>query len=277
MNTWIIGDLQGCAESFAALRKKLCFDRTRDTIYLVGDIVNRGPASLETLRWVYQHRDCVFPVLGNHDLHLLWCALGSGVPHGRDTILEILRAPDVDTLIEWLRQQPLARTLEDALIVHAGVHPSWTIEDTIRRAKVAETILQSPDAGAFLNRMRRGEPHTHHEAQIIETLDVLTRMRALHRNDWSLDAHYSGGLPDLPDALIPWFEVPTTHPRPDRIFFGHWAALGVHVHLPYVALDSGCVWGNALTAWHVDNETTVTQAAIDRPVTHTDADVLTQD
>src|SRR5699024_9381915 len=143
MSTWIIGDLQGCADSFEALRTAIHFDPARDTIYLVCDLVNRGPASLYTLRWVFQHQHCVFPVLGNHDLHLLWCALGRRVPNGRDTLAEILQAPDRDELIACLQKQPLIRQWNDALMVHAGIHPQWSIHEAIQRANAAQAKLQS--------------------------------------------------------------------------------------------------------------------------------------
>src|SRR5690625_813470 len=272
MNTWIIGDLQGCADSFEALRQRIHFDSTRDAIYLVGDIVNRGPGSLRTLRWVYQHRQSTFTVLGNHDLHLLWCALGSGTPRGPDTILESLKAPDADELIAWVRQQPLVRQIHQAIIVHAGIHPTWTLQETLTRAEAAEHKLQSEDAGAFLDRMRKRTPANAEDAHLMESLNVLTRMRTLERSDLSLNLDYNGTLADLPEHLTPWFDVPSDHARPGQVFFGHWAALGFHVQTPYIALDSGCVWGNALTAWHLEKDNTVVQPAIDRPVEQTDGE-----
>lgn len=274
MSTWIIGDLQGCAASFGALRKKIAFDPSRDVLHLVGDLVNRGPASLDTLRWVFEHRHCVHTVLGNHDLHLLWCALGSGTPHGRDTLLDILHAPDADELIDWLRTQPLLRVLEDAVIVHAGIHPTWRIASALEKATAAQRQLQSTHAGDFLDRMRAQNPQNQSEAEIFQDLDILTRMRTLYRADLSLNTRYAGTLENIPSDAVPWFQVPSQHPRPLPIFFGHWAALGVHQHPPYHALDSGCVWGNSLTAWRLEDGTIVQQPAIDPPVEQTDGQRL---
>lgn len=276
MRTWIIGDLQGCAESFRALRQRIAFDPAQDTLHLVGDLVNRGPGSLDTLRWVVDHQHCVHTVLGNHDLHLLWCALGSGTPSGRDTILEILEAADREKLIDWLRKQPLLRKQSDAMIVHAGLHPTWSIATAIHKARAAETMLQSPNAGEFLDRMRAQNPRNATEQQVIEDLDIFTRMRTLRRADWTLNTHYAGTLDKVPDDSIAWFQIPSEHPRPLPLFFGHWAALGVHQHPPYFALDSGCVWGNTLTAWCLEEGRYVQQPAIDSPVEINDGARLAQ-
>lgn len=270
MSTWIIGDLHGCAASFRALRDRLNFDETRDTLVFVGDLINRGSGSLQTLRWVVEHKHCVRTVLGNHDIHLLWCALGKGTPHGRDTLLDILQAPDAPALIQWLRAQPFAQIIGGALIVHAGIHPRWRIEDALRWSDKLQKQLQAPDAGTFLDRMRRSRDEHPSDHAAFEAMDILTRMRALKRSDLSLDTTYTNTLQNVPEHLVPWFRVQSEHPRPPAVFSGHWAALGFHQEPPYIALDSGCVWGNGLTAWRLEDGHHVFQPAIDPPVTQSD-------
>lgn len=270
MSTWVIGDLQGCGQSFAKLRESIGFSAERDTLVLVGDLVNRGSTSLETLRWVVQNDASVRVVLGNHDLHLLWCALGAGTPKGRDTIQEIIDAPDCDLLISWLRRQPFVRYAGDALIVHAGLHPSWSVEDAQRWSDKLSARLQADDAGAFLDRVRARFPKDDDEKQLFFAHDVLTRMRTLSRRTLELDEHYSGPLDDVPEGRVPWFRVRALHPRPKHVFFGHWAALGFHSERPYTALDSGCVWGRGLTAWRLEDGYVHYEPAIDTPPVMTD-------
>ncbi len=263
MSTWIIGDLQGCGKSFSALRDNIAFQQEKDTLILVGDIVNRGPTSLETLRWVVEHQHCVQTVLGNHDIHLLWCALGNGQPRGRDTLDEILEAPDRHELIEWLRQQPLILNLPQAVVVHAGLHPTWSLAHAYKWAQHIHAMLTGDEAGDFLDRMRADAPQNDHEQRVMDALDVLTRMRALNRNDLRPNFGYNGTLNKVPSELVAWFLVPAQHARPPHVFFGHWAALGFHTYGPYVGLDSGCVWGNGLTAWCLEDGRQVFQPAVD--------------
>lgn len=272
MSTWIVGDLHGCGESFAALRDAIKFDPNHDTLVLVGDLVNRGPTSLETLRWIVAHAHCVQAVLGNHDLHLLWCALGAGMPRGRDTLYDILHAPDAEALISWLRAQPFARQVGDALIVHAGLHPNWSVEETLRHSDTIQGILNSPGAGRFLDRMRARLHDQPNDAEHFAIIDVLTRMRTLDRRTHTLNDTYSGTLAELPANLIPWFRVPSPHARPSNVFFGHWAALGFHQEGPYIGLDSGCVWGRGLTAWRLEDRKCVYQNAVDSKVQHADGE-----
>lgn len=265
MSTWIVGDVHGCGESFAALRARIQFQPNTDHLIFVGDLVNRGPTSLETLRWIVEHEHCVTTVLGNHDLHLLWCALGAGMPRGRDTIAEIINAPDADALIDWLRRQPLAAMHNGALIVHAGIHPAWTVEEALSWSEVLSERLQGPDAGRFLNRMRGGLHQEDEDAAEFYALDVLTRMRTLHRGTRTLCYSYSGTLREVPRNLKAWFRARSPHARPAQVFFGHWAALGFHVEAPYICVDSGCVWGRGLTAWELETGTRIFQPAIDAP------------
>lgn len=270
MSTWIVSDLHGCGESFEKLRTVMQFDPTEDTLYLVGDLVNRGPRSLETLRWIVEHKHCVHAVLGNHDLHLLWCALGAGMPKGRDTLYDILHAPDAEALISWLRTQPFARLVGDTLIVHAGIHPRWTIEETLEHSERLQGILSGAGAGRFLDRMRARHKEKESDAADFDAIDVFTRMRTLVRGSQQLDETYSGTLAKIPSHLQPWFRALSPHPRPKQVFFGHWAALGFHEEAPYIGIDTGCIWGGGLTAWRLEDGVRIFQPALDEPVKLTD-------
>lgn len=264
MAHWIVGDIHGCGDTFSKLRETIEFDDSRDTLILVGDLINRGPTSLETLRWIVANDHCVRAILGNHDVHLLWCALGSGMPKHKDTLNDILNAPDREELIGWLRKQPLARREGDALIVHAGIHPTWSVEYALEISERISTRLQADDAGSFLNRMRAGFPQDENERELFQGMDVLTRMRTLHRNSLDIDASYSGIYEEIPGGNIAWFDLDATKPRTNQVFFGHWAALGFHKRDVYQCLDSGCVWGRAMTAWRLEDGHIVTVKAVDK-------------
>lgn len=259
MSTWIVGDLQGCATSFERLLSTIAFEPGRDTLYLVGDIVNRGPRSLDALRLVHKHDNAMQSVLGNHELHLLWCARGEGNPRGRDTLREILDAPDSGLLVDWVSSLPLLLEFDDALICHAGIHPTWSMNDARNYAQECEVALRHAD-GAWLNRYRAKTPRDRSEASMFRTLDLLTRMRALRVADLEPDYAYNSTYDGLPDELCAWFDAASPHARPARVYFGHWAALGHHHDDPYVALDTGCVWGNGLSAWCHETDELVTVA-----------------
>ena len=267
MTTWVIGDIQGCCSTLEVLLDRIDFSPGRDRIVLVGDIVNRGPRSLDALTWVWRNRSSVSTVLGNHDLHLLMRSLDLVPGHRRDTLDGILHSPDAPALLDWLREQPLLLHLGDDIVVHAGLHPTWTHDDAVRLSDALTERLQRPDWGAFLQGWRawRGrDPGTagSSDEDLYGALNVLTRMRALE-SDGSLDDGYTGRLQDLEPPLRAWFEVPREAPLPGRVLFGHWAALGHHVHGPFVALDSGCVWGRGLTAYAPENDVAVFQQAVD--------------
>ena len=263
MSKWIIGDLHGCAATFGQLRAAIEFDETRDRLILVGDLINRGPASLQTLRWIVDHQNSLRTVLGNHDLHLLWCALGCGMPKHKDTLDDILQSPDREELIHWLRAQPLALEEDDALIVHAGIHPDWTVDYAQTMSERASQCLRADDAGNFLNRWRAGYPNDDSEREIFRAMDILTRMRTLRRDTLALDLAYSGALADTPASNIAWFKADTAHARPAQVFFGHWAALGFHSHQRYQCLDSGAAWGRAMTAWRLEDGRFVTRPTVE--------------
>jgi bis(5'-nucleosyl)-tetraphosphatase (symmetrical) len=257
---YAIGDIQGCNDELRTLLTKLHFSPDRDQIYFVGDLVNRGPASLEVLRFVRSLGDNAVVVLGNHDLHLL--AVAHGVRRNRksDTIDDILSAPDRDQLLEWLIARPLAhaRTHPDGhtdLLVHAGVVPQWTVDTTISLAREVESILQTAPRRIFDHMY--GDDPDRWSAQLDEierlrfTINVLTRLRVCSK-DGRVDLKWKGKPPPPDYTYQPWFDMESRATRDARIIFGHWSALGFVQRSGVIGLDSGCVWGGALTAIDLD-------------------------
>ena len=254
MATYAIGDVQGCFGSLMALVEALQFDSTRDRLWFTGDLVNRGPRSLETLRFVRDLGERAITVLGNHDLHLLGVACGSRRLKSGDTITDVLEAPDRDDLISWLRCRPLLH--RDAgrgvSMVHAGLPPQWTlsaaqacaaaVEAGLRRADIKKLLRQMSDNGT--DAWSESLPHTEQAGYI---LNCLTRMRycdALGR----LELKEKGSPDSQREPYLPWFAVPGRLHASETLVFGHWASLGVCNEPGVHALDTGCVWGGALTA-----------------------------
>jgi bis(5'-nucleosyl)-tetraphosphatase (symmetrical) len=249
-----IGDLQGCYEELRALLALLKFSPDRDRLWFVGDLVNRGPASLETLRLVRALGDNAVVVLGNHDLHLLAVVCGGHRKRKSDTLDELLAARDRDALIEWLLTRPLAHAEAGDLLVHAGVVPQWTVAQTLALAGEVATALKRDPRRLFEHMY--GDQPDRWTAQLAGferlrfTINVLTRLRVCTA-DGQIDLALKGEPPPPPSPLRPWFLHPRAS-RDARIVFGHWSALGfVHSH-GVVGLDTGCVWGGALTAFDLD-------------------------
>lgn len=240
MATYAIGDIQGCHATLLSLLQKIRFDPRGDRLWLCGDLVNRGPSSLEVLRWARGLGDRVVAVLGNHDLHLLarWRGVVGAKP--RDTLDEVLAAPDRDVLCEWLRERPLLYREGDLVLVHAGLLPSWTVEDAERLARGAEAELRGDGIVSLLSRGPR-DP----------VVGPLTRIRTV-RADGSLCDH-AGPPAEAPPGCVPWFDVPSRRSRDATIIFGHWSALGLYVAPGLYGLDTGCVWGRTLTALRLDD------------------------
>jgi bis(5'-nucleosyl)-tetraphosphatase (symmetrical) len=250
-----IGDIQGCCDELHALIKQTGFAADRDRLWFVGDLVNRGPQSLEVLRFVRALGDNAIVVLGNHDLHLLAVACGCRPARRSDTLDEILRAPDRDTLLEWLATRPLAHFEAGDLLVHAGVVPQWTAETTLGLAREVESALRNDPRNLF-DHMYGDEPD-HWSADVAGTdrlrfaINVLTRIRVC-TNDGRINLRLKGKPPAGGSQWLPWFEAEGRRTRDVRVIFGHWSALGLVMRDDVVGLDTGCVWGGRLTAFDLD-------------------------
>jgi bis(5'-nucleosyl)-tetraphosphatase (symmetrical) len=257
VSRYAIGDVQGCDQELRELLKRLRFSADRDRLWFVGDLVNRGPGSLGALRLVRSLGDNAVVVLGNHDLHLLAVAFGSHRKRKSDTLDEVLAAPDRDALLEWLLSRPLAHLEGVDLMVHAGVVPQWSASDAVTLAREVQRAL-ARDPRALFAAMYGNEPDRWREdLQGMERLrfviNVLTRLR-LCTADGRTDFSLKGEPPPPPSALRPWFELRGRRSRDARIIFGHWSALGLVAREGVVGLDTGCVWGGALTAFDLDQE-----------------------
>ncbi|HEY4750847.1 MAG TPA: symmetrical bis(5'-nucleosyl)-tetraphosphatase [Steroidobacteraceae bacterium] len=255
MTRYAIGDVQGCDEELRALLGRLRFSADRDQLWLVGDLVNRGPGSLATLRMVRALGDNAVVVLGNHDLHLLAVAHGVHRRRKSDTLDEVLAAADRDALLEWLMTRPLAHAQGADLMVHAGLVPQWTAALTLSLAAEVEGALRR-EPRALLEHMYGDEPDHWDErlsgiARLRFVINVLTRLR-LCSADGRIDVASKGAPPPAPAQMRPWFEHAQRASREQRIIFGHWSALGLVQRDGVVGLDTGCVWGGALTALDLD-------------------------
>ncbi len=254
---YAIGDLQGCASELGALLTKIDFSADRDQLWFVGDLVNRGPSSLDALRYVRSLGPNAVTVLGNHDLHLLALAFGGETSRKGDTLDEVLAAPDRDALLEWLLHRPLAHFDPDRgdLLIHAGLVPQWGVPQALELAREVEHALRG-DPGAFLRQMYgdhpdRWDPRLQGMPRLRFTVNVLTRLRVCTA-DGRVDLKMKGRPDNARANFRPWFEHPQRASRNARIVFGHWSALG-YVHVQgVVGLDTGCVWGGSLTAFNLD-------------------------
>ncbi len=256
MTTYAIGDIQGCFDEFQCLLEKINFNHDKDQLWLAGDLINRGPKSLETLQFCYERRDNIVAVQGNHDLHFLAVAAGTQTPKRKDTFTEILKSPQLDHYIEWLASNPLLHCDEKfrVVMVHAGIAPCWTLDQARHYAREVEAVLTSDARLDFFNAMYGNTPKRWSDDlqgtdRLRAITNYFTRMR-LCESDGSLDLSYKGTLADAPDHLVAWFDLPSRLPREYKVLFGHWAALNGHTgHDHLIALDTGCVWGNQLTAY----------------------------
>jgi len=254
---YAIGDVQGCHEELKELIGHLGFSWERDQIYFVGDLVNRGPASLQVLRYVRSLGDNAVVVLGNHDLHLLAVAYGARRSRKTDTLEDILDAKDRDELLEWLISRPLAHVLGNDLIVHAGVVPQWTVNMTVELAREVESALRADPKDLF-DHMYGDEPEKwsddlSRKDRLRFTINVLTRLRVCTA-DGRVDLKWKGKPPPANSQYQAWFDVKNRATRATRIIFGHWSAQGFVQRNGVVGLDSGCVWGGSLTAIDLDSD-----------------------
>lgn len=259
MAVYAIGDLQGCYDPFRRLLDELRFDPSRDILWLTGDLVNRGPKSLKTLRFVKKLDNAVVTVLGNHDLHLLALEAGAVRSGKRFSALQkLLNAADAEELCDWLRHRPLAHYDEhlDTLLVHAGTHPTWDVKKTLALAAEVEEALQGFDYPTLLGKMYGNLPSLwsgkltgYKRLRFI--INCLTRMRMVTAHG-HLDLSFTGSPWRARGGSIPWYEAKNPAWQDTRIVFGHWSALGLVALPKLISLDSGCVWGRQLTAVRLD-------------------------
>jgi len=254
--TYAIGDIQGCMTTLERLLGLIDFSPTQDRLWLVGDLVNRGPRSLDVLRWAHDMGDVVTCVLGNHDLHLLARAAGAAAEKKRDTLDDVLKARDLDRLIDWLRTRPLFHVDTAFAMVHGGLHPQWTIEDARARAAEIERELRAPTWRAFLAQLQgptpRWDPRLGGGDRWRSILAYLVRARML-KADGRVVPDFDGPPSQAPEGTTPWFAFPSRAWTSHTVVFGHWAALGLDIGPRHIGLDTGCVWGKALTAMRLDD------------------------
>ncbi len=252
----LIGDVQGCDEALGRLLDEIGFSPSRDHLWLLGDLVNRGPDSLATLRRLRALGNAATCLLGNHDLHLLAVAHGVRRAHRSDTLDALLTAPDRSAWIDWLRQRPLAAQAHGWLMVHAGVAPAWTTDQALQLAAEVQTHLRGRELEPFLQVMYGNEPSRWSEDlrghdRLRFTVNVLTRIRFVDASG-RLDFATKEGAGAAPPGLLPWFEHPARQTRGQPIAFGHWSTLGLINRPDLIALDTGCVWGGCLSAMRID-------------------------
>jgi bis(5'-nucleosyl)-tetraphosphatase (symmetrical) len=245
----VIGDLQGCDDQ---LQQLLAIAPPADRLLFLGDLVNRGPQSLAALRRVRALGERGATVLGNHDLHLLAVAAGIRPQHPDDTLQEILDAPDAIELLDWVRTRPLAHFEEGALFVHAGVLPPWTAARTLELAREVQQKLSGPNYRSFLATMYGNQPARWDESlsgadRLRCILNALTRVRFLGA-DGTMELRLKQAPGSAPPGWMPWFDHPQRASRETPIVFGHWSTLGLMLRDDAICLDTGCLWGDALTA-----------------------------
>jgi bis(5'-nucleosyl)-tetraphosphatase (symmetrical) len=250
MATYVVGDVQGCMTTLERLLGRIQFSR-RDQLWFVGDLVNRGPRSLEVLRFVRALGSRAVAVLGNHDLHLIARAEGLATPKRRDTLDDVLDAPDCDELVEWLRHLPLVHRQGDLMLVHAGLLPRWSAKEAIGRARDVEDALRS---------RRRVELLTG-DGRTSRWLRTFTRLRTCHLDGTGCD--FDGHPSHAPTGCLPWFSHPRRRSHGVTVVFGHWSALGLYVGTDAIGLDTGCVWGRSLTAMRVEDRAFFCEPAVE--------------
>ena len=266
MAHYAIGDLQGCYDELAALLTQIDFNHGRDTLWLVGDLVNRGPKSLQVMDFVMQHEDSVQVVLGNHDLHLLAILYGFGKPKKSDTLDDIINHKNVNKIRNWLRHQPLMLQNDTHVLTHAGLLPEWSISQAQTLADEVSTELRCKKrVKLFFENMYGNAPDQWRKKlkgmkRLRFITNVFTRMRVLHE-DGRLDFDYKGTREHIPNHLHAWFADKNRQNQDKTLVFGHWSALGFLQENNVLSLDTGAVWGGALTAVNLDNNERFTQVS----------------
>ena len=257
MSTYVIGDVQGCLGALHELLEAIEFTPSRDRLWFTGDLVNRGEDSLGTLRWCMAHDASIVAILGNHDLHLLAVAEGFVPPHKKDTLDEILDAPDRAEVLEWLRFRPMVHREGADLMVHAGLLPEWSADRAMALGRELEAVLRGPGYRPFLQAMYGNEPR-HWDATLTGQdrlrliANAMTRLRFLHP-DGGMEFLHKCPPEEAPAELTPWYDAADRQSRDVRVFFGHWSTLGLFERKDVIALDTGCLWGGRLSAMRLDD------------------------
>ena len=277
MAIYAIGDIQGCFNELTQLLEKIRFKTDCDQLWLTGDLVNRGPHSLQTLEFLYALSDNLVTVLGNHDLHLLATAYDHKKPGKKDTLHELLESPRSHILLEWLRKQPLFHHNEtlNVSMVHAGLHPDWSIDKAASLAREVETILRSDEHIEYYRHMYGDKPSRWSDnlsgwQRCRFITNMLTRIRYFDR-DGNAALQIKGAPNSANTRLVPWFDMPDRASRDQAIIFGHWSTLTlIQRDYPNVyPIDTGCLWGGSLTALRIDEQpftsTTIDCAAAQKP------------
>lgn len=266
MACYAIGDVQGCFASLQRLLALIDFSPECDHLWFTGDLVNRGPRSLDMLRWAYEHEQHITVVLGNHDLHFLARVAGAAHAKKRDTLDELLAATDCDRLADWLRRRPLVHVEGEHMLLHAGVHPKWTAHETRERGAEIEHELAGPSWRAFLAQLHgsppRWDPRLGGGDRWRAILAYLVRARML-KPDGRIEPDFDGHPSQAPAGCVPWFQFPERLWATHTAVFGHWAALGLDIGPRHIALDTGCVWGNSLTAMRLDDRSVFQVKAVE--------------
>jgi bis(5'-nucleosyl)-tetraphosphatase (symmetrical) len=267
MPTYAIGDVHGCFETLQRLLRRVGYASSRDRLWFVGDLVNRGPRSLSVLRWAAEQGDRIVAVLGNHDLHLLARAAGLAQPKRRDSLDSVLAAPDRHDLLAWLRSRPLVHREHGFLMVHAGLFPAWTPGLAESLAREVESVLRSEAAGLLLESFGRKTPEKWKPslsglARARVALAGFAKIRTVSA-DGRLCPDFSGAPQDAPRGCLPWFAAPGRQSAGETVVFGHWAALGLKVEDGIAGLDTGCAWGRVLTALRLEDRTLFQEPAAD--------------
>ena len=257
MATYAIGDVQGCVGALHRLLEAFGFDRARDRLWFVGDLVNRGPDSLATLRLVKDLGDAAVTVLGNHDFHLLAVAAGHAKKHRSDTLDAVLDARDREELLAWLRLQPMLHVHGEWAMVHAGLLPQWNIAQAQLLAREVETALRGESWRDFLATLYGDTPDSWSASlrgadRLRVVVNAMARMRFCTA-EGRIEFHTKGETAKAPPGFFPWFDAPGRASRDHTIICGHWSTLGLKLRPDLLALDSGCVWGGSLSAVRLED------------------------
>ena len=257
MALYLIGDIQGCDDALDRLLTHVAFSPSRDTLYVLGDLVNRGPHNVGVLERLMGYGSSAHCVLGNHDLHLLAVSQGVRQAHRQDTVQDILQSPRRAVLLDWLRQQHMALQVGKVLMVHAGVLPQWTAAQTLALAKEVETVLRGDALATFMPQMYGGLPNQWHDDlagadRLRVIVNALTRLRFCDAQG-AMDFSVKESADQAPEGLMPWFDVPHRRTSDVLVAFGHWSTLHDMNRSDVVCLDDGCVWGGCLSALRLAN------------------------